>query len=90
MTNDKRFWQALMAGVVAFYAYAGYMALTHGLMQRAVLLALVILASHLFEIPLAFKKLKSLNPDATRVVLNTFVFGLVWWIPASRGLIPVR
>ena len=90
MTQKKPFWQVLMAGLLLFYAYAAFMGLTHGLMQRPVLLALAFFAAHVLEMPIAFRKLKALNPDPARVMVATFVFGLVWWIPASRGLIAVR
>ena len=90
MTQDKRFWLAIQAGLAVFYAWAVFNAATQGFMHRSVLIALVILAAHVLEIPVAFKKLKALNPDPVRVSICTILFGLVWWIPASRGLIAVR
>ena len=89
MTHDKRFWQALMFGLLVFYAWALVQGLAHGLMQRPVLLALAFFAAHLIEMPIAFRVLKDRKPDRLRVIAATFVFGLVWWIPAKRGLFAV-
>ena len=89
MGNDKRFWQALMAGVLAFYAWALVQGLAHGLMQRPVLLALAFFVAHVLEMPIAFRALRERKPDPARVIAATFVFGLVWWIPAKRGLFAV-
>jgi hypothetical protein len=90
MTQTKAFWQALMLGVLVFYGYALMQGLSGGLMQRPVLVALAFLVAHTLEIPVAFRKLRDREPDPTRVVLATLVFGLTWWIPASRGLFAVK
>ena len=90
MTQTKGFWLVLMAGVLVFYAYASLQFLAHGLMQRPVLVALAFLVAHVLEIPVAFSRLRDREPDPTRVVIATLVFGLTWWIPASRGLFAVK
>ena len=55
-----------------------------------VLLAGVILVAHVLELPLAFRVLKPRNPAPLRVLLGTFLFGFTWWLPAKRGIYPVR
>ena len=89
MTQSKPFWLALMLGLLVFYAYALVQGLNHGLMQRPVILALLFLAAHTFEIPVAFKALRDRKPNPARVVVATIGFGLAWWIPAKRGLFAV-
>ena len=90
MAQDKRFWLAAMGGLLAFYAFAALQLAQHGLMQRPVLVALGLVAAHVLELPVAFRRLRERNPEPGRVVAATLVFGLLWWIPASRGLFAVR
>lgn len=90
MINSKGFWMANMAGVIAFYGWAAWHVAQGDTGHRSALLALIILGLHVLEIPLAFAQLKTLRPAPLRVVLGTFVFGLIWWVPAKRGLFAVR
>lgn len=90
MTNNKGFWIANMVGLIAFYSWAGWQLAQGDTGHRSVLVAAVILGLHVLEIPLAFAQLKALKPAPLRVVLGTLVFGLIWWVPAKRGLFAVR
>lgn len=90
MLNNKLFWYANILGLFAIYAGGAYFALQGNAGHWLVLLSAVILVAHLLEIPLAFSQLKALNPQPLRVIVLTFVVGLLWWVPAKRGLFAVR
>jgi len=90
MTNSKGFWIANMVGLIAFYGWAVLHVVQGDTGHRSVLVAAIILGLHVLEIPLAFAQLKTRKPEPLRVVLATLVFGLIWWVPAKRGLFSVR
>lgn len=90
MLNNRSFWVANIAVLLVVYAGGLWFLLQGQSGHWLVLLCAVILAAHLLEIPLAFGKLKPLNPQPLRVAVLTFIFGLLWWVPAKRGLFPVR
>lgn len=88
--NGKPFW--LLQNLVLLGLYAAASVLL-GLGQSGhfvVLLAGFILVAHVLELPLAFRVLKPLRPSPLRVLLATFLFGFTWWLPAKRGIYPVR
>ncbi len=90
MLDNRSFWIANILGLLAVYA-GGLWCLAQGQTGHwLVLLSAVILVAHLLEIPLAFSRLRPLNPQPLRVMLMTLVFGLLWWVPARRGLFRVR
>lgn len=90
MLNSKPFLFGSMFGCCVIYLAALWLALqghtTHGL----VIAAAVLLIAHALEIPLALRKLQKLDPSLPRLVVLTLLFGLLWWVPARRGLFPVR
>ena len=90
MTNNKNFWLAQMIGASIIYAIAAVMCLQGHSDARLVLVVGIILGLHVLEIPLAFRILKGRDAQPLRVIVLTFLFGLLWWIPARRGLLPVR
>jgi len=90
MTSSKGFWLAQMVGLIAFYAWAAMHFLQGDGGHRSVLVAALILVAHLIEIPLAFIMLKGRNAQPLRVIAGTFLFGLIWWVPAKRGIFAVR
>lgn len=91
MLNHRNFWYAQMAALLAFYGAALLLALQgHGMEHLAVRVAVIFLAVHVLEIPLAFYLLKGRKPRTLRVVLGTLLFGLIWWLPARRGLLAVE
>lgn len=90
MTNNRNFWYALMFGALALYAVACYLALQGPPYPRLVYVVAILLALHVLEIPMAWAKLKEQNPQPLRLVVATILFGLLWWVPARRGLVPVR
>ena len=80
-----------MVVLLALYCAAAVLALQgHGIEHVVVRIAVIVLAAHVLEVPLAFYRLKALNPQPLRVVVATLLFGLVWWFPAKRGLMAVR
>lgn len=90
MTSRKGFWIASMTGLIAFYAYAGMHLLQGDSGHRSVLVASIFLGLHVLEVPLAFWMLKGRDPQALRVIAGTLLFGLIWWVPARRGILAVR
>ncbi|MGH8454013.1 MAG: hypothetical protein ACRES4_03030 [Nevskiales bacterium] len=88
--NNRNFWIANILGLLGVYAGGLFFALKGQTGHWLVLLSIVILVAHLLEIPLAFMQLKARNPQSLRVVVLTFIFGLLWWVPARRGIFPVR
>lgn len=90
MLNSKGFWIAQMVGLLAFYAYAAMHLLQGDSSHRSVWVAAVILGAHVLEQPLAFMQLKGRNADPLRVIVGTLLFGLIWWVPAKRGIFAVR
>lgn len=90
MSNTKGFWLVQMFGLLAFYAFAGWHVAQGQMEHRSVWVAAVILGLHLLEIPLAFFMLKGRNAQALRVIILTQLFGLLWWVPAKRGVFAVR
>ncbi|SEQ90764.1 hypothetical protein SAMN04488038_11288 [Solimonas aquatica] len=85
MLEKSEFWLALMAGMVLFYCYA-LLLLVQGLLEHSVLMiSLILLAVHALEIPLASRAVKARGIGLGRLLLPTLLFGIVWWLPASRG-----
>jgi hypothetical protein len=89
MTNDKRFWQALMAVLLALYATALLLAAQGATGHVLVRLAAIVLIAHVLELPLAFYLLKGRNPQAARAIVATLLFGGIWWVPARKGVFAV-
>ena len=89
--NNRNFWFAPMAALLALYGAALLLILQGQTPEHVVVrLALIALAVHVLEIPLAFYLLKGRKPRTLRVVLGTLLFGLIWWLPARRGLLAVE
>ena len=89
MTNNRNFWIVQMIALLALYGAALVLILQGQGTHRLVTLVQIILVLHVLEIPLAFYLLKARNPQPLRVIVGTLLFGLLWWIPARRGLIAV-
>ncbi|MFA5939953.1 MAG: hypothetical protein WC809_11415 [Sinimarinibacterium sp.] len=90
MFKTRGFWLSQMLVLIVFYAAAIVLSL-NGLTSHVVVkVAMVLLAAHILEIPLAFYALRGRNPQALRVMIATSLFGLIWWIPAKRGLLAVK
>ena len=90
MINRKAFWIAQIVALTALYGYALARCLQGDSGHPAVIVSALVLVVHLLEIPLAFRVLKAHNPRPLRVVVCTQLFGLLWWVPAQRGLFAVR
>ncbi|MDO9451670.1 MAG: hypothetical protein Q7J29_02300 [Stagnimonas sp.] len=90
MTNTKGFWIVQMVGLTAFYAWAAMHFLQGDSGHRSVLVAAIILGLHVLEVPLAFVMLKGRNAQPLRVIACTLLFGLIWWVPAKRGIFAVN
>ena len=90
MFNTRGFWLSQMLVLILFYGAAIVLSLNGLTSHFAVKVAMVLLAAHVLEIPLAFYVLRGRNPRALRVMIATLLFGLIWWIPAKRGLLAVN
>ncbi|MGH8529776.1 MAG: hypothetical protein ACRETN_08040 [Nevskiales bacterium] len=90
MLNNRSFWIAQLFGLSLLYIVALGLAWQGQTSHWIVLLAVIILIAHVLEIPLAFRVLKPRNPEPVRVLVLTLIFGLLWWVPAKRGLFTVR
>lgn len=90
MLNNRNFWFAQMIVLLALYGAALLLALQgHGIEHIVVRIAVIVLAAHVLEVPIAFYVLKARKPQPLRLVVATLLFGLVWWLPARRGLLAV-
>jgi len=90
MFDKKSFWLAQNLAIAVFWLAALVLALSGPPMHRLVLVALVIFAAHVLELPLAFRMLRGRDASALRVCLMTLLFGFTWWVPARRGVYAVR
>ena len=90
MTNTKAFWIANMVGLTGFYAWAALHLAQGDSGHRSVMVAAIILGLHVLEVPVVFSLLKSRKPNPLRVLFGTLLFGLLWWMPAKRGLFAVN
>lgn len=90
MTNKPMFWIVMMAACGLVYLAALALAYQGQAHHPVVWLAAILLVAHVLEIPMAFKKLKGKNPQPLRLIVATTLFGLLWWVPASRGVFAAR
>lgn len=90
MTELKQFWQVLNAFLMAWYMIAAALVIEGRMDHWAVLIAGIILAAHVLEIPLAIRQLKDRNPSMGRLAFFTILFGFTWWFPARKGLYSVQ
>lgn len=90
MIDKKGFWIAQMIVLLAIYTAAAWVAIDGDTTHLLVRVTVLVLAAHVLEIPLAFARLKGLGATPLRVILLTFLFGLLWWMPARRGVFAVR
>lgn len=86
MTDNKNFWTMQMAFLSAVYAFALATLLSGNSSHIVVLISALLLAAHALEIPLAFYMLRGRSASAPRVIVMCLLFGLIWWVPARRGL----
>lgn len=86
MLDNRNFWIAACTLIAGVYVVAAVFALQFGFSHRIVRLALLMLAVHVLELPLAFKRLAPQSPDAARLVPLTLLFGAAWWLPAQRKI----
>ena len=90
MMNNKSFWGVQMAALSLLYVSALWVFLAGEHTHPTVLISALLLAAHALEIPLAFYVLKGRSASAARVIPLTLLFGLIWWIPARRGIFKVK
>lgn len=90
MLNKPVFWISQMVLLVAVYLVAAFKLLQGDSANIVVTIAAVLLAAHALEIPLAWRVLKDRSPSFARLLPLTLLFGLIWWIPARRGLFKVN
>jgi hypothetical protein len=90
MTNNKSFWGVQMAALLLVYAAALFIGLSGNHDHIIVTIAVVLLAAHALEIPLSLYMLRGRSASLPRLLVLTLLFGLIWWVPARRGLFPVK
>jgi hypothetical protein len=90
MFNKPMFWATLIFGLSAFYLVAAVIALRGDTHHWSVSLSLILLGLHVLEMPMAWIKLRALKPSLPRLTILNLLYGLLWWVPASRGLYRVR
>jgi len=90
MTNNKSFWGAQMAAISLLYVYALFVGLSGQHSHPTVIISVVLLVAHALEIPLALYMLKGRSASFPRLLVLTLLFGLIWWIPARRGIFQVN
>ena len=90
MLDKPLFWTSQMARLIAVYLVAAWKLLQGDSSHIIVIIAAVLLAAHALEIPLAWRVLKDRAPSPARLLPLTLLFGLIWWIPARRGIFPVK
>jgi hypothetical protein len=90
MLNKPMFWISQMVFLVAVYLFAAFKLLQGDSSHIVVLIAGLLLAAHALEIPLAYRMLKDRAPSFARLLPLTLLFGLIWWVPARRGIFKVK
>ena len=92
MLNNKGFWIFNNVALCVFYIAALYFVFIAGagISHPLVLVAALIVAAHVLEIPLALKILAPQKPSVARAILGTTLFGFTWWLPAKRGIYAVK
>ncbi|MDB5977652.1 MAG: hypothetical protein JWR07_4412 [Nevskia sp.] len=90
MLDNKALWLAQNLALAAFWLAALVLLVLGQSGHWLVLVAAVILAAHVLEVPLAFMVLRGRGAAPLRVTLMTLVFGYTWWLPARRGIYAVR
>jgi len=90
MLNKPLFWISQMALLSAVYLFAAFKLLQGDSSHIMVTIAAVLLIAHALEIPLAYRVLKDRQPSAARLLPLTLLFGLIWWVPARRGIFKVK
>ena len=90
MFNNKSFWGSQMALLLAVYLFAAFKLLQGDSSHIVVTIAAILLIAHALEIPLAYFMLKNRSPSFLRLLPLTLLFGLIWWVPARRGLFKVN
>jgi hypothetical protein len=89
MLDNKALWITHNLALIAFWLAALGLLVTGHSQHWLVLVAAVILAAHVLELPLAFMVLRGRNAAPSRVILMTLLFGFTWWLPARRGVYAV-
>ena len=90
MTNNKSFWGVQMAALLAVYAAALFIGLSGDHDHIIVKIGAILLVAHALEIPLSLYMLRGRSASLPRLLVLTLLFGLIWWVPARRGLFSVN
>lgn len=90
MSNKPSFWLIQIAGLSLLYLAAVALAVSGESAHWVVKLCLLLLAIHVLELPLAMRALKGKPVAPARLLLLTVLYGLLWWVPASRGVFQGR
>ena len=90
MTNSKSFWGVQMAALLLVYALALFIGLSGQHDHIIVKIGVILLIAHALEIPLSLYMLRGRSASLPRLLVMTLLFGLVWWIPARRGIFQVN
>ena len=88
--DSKGFWYSNMAACFVgwlFVAYGVILPFEAGSTVRTVwLVILLILMTHVLEMPKAIPIGKEAGCSLAKTVIYTMLFGLTWWLPLKRGV----
>jgi hypothetical protein len=88
MTASPLLWNVLRLVLLAWYAVALSLAVSAQPLHGWVVFILILLAVHLLEIPHALRVLRGRPISRPYLMLFTFLFGFLWWLPLERGILP--
>lgn len=90
MFKNPLFWYGNMAGAVlgwVFIFIGAFMHLTGFVHTLWVIITLLWAVGHPLELLIATPIAKQAGFSAEKTLINTLIFGIVWWIPVKMGVI---
>ena len=87
--NSKIFWVISMGFVLTIWICLGVIALAPlaGVSFLARIAFVLLVVTHVLELPIAFAIGREKELKKGRIVFKTLIFGFTWWLPLRKGLI---
>ena len=85
MLKTENFWKVVQGGVTVFWLSIPAFFLGGITMPLLLIAAIILLALHALELPVAFAKLRGKGISPFQTVTKTLVYGFTWWLPLSKG-----